>query len=957
MIYSFNYKAVPLTLTAFILVFVFLSCQNQNLHLSNRSDIPVFTQLHEIPGITEDEIRAVEALRENYDYFTYGMILTTEAFIHNNGNYGGFSRLFCDWLTELFGIKFELVIMDGVTHLERLHSGDIDFSGNIMPTPERLDTLIMTDTIVERQFIMIRLEGKSITDIPPGTLRRYAFFPGTPGEDAVASVTDPGSYRSVWVNNFNDAYNALVNDDADAFIVTSAAAANFMMYDNLVMENYYPLIFNPISMATAKPDLEPVISIVNRILRNGGRPYIGQLYNTGDQDYWRHRLFSMLSPEERAFIDRNPVIPIAAISDDYPLSFYNVREGRWQGIYFDLLEEVSFLTGLSFELVHDQNEDRENISELLSNGDALIYPELDNTAQRKESFIWSDRVILNDYMALVSRSDHRYISLNDVPNMRIGIARNTSYAAAFMEWFPLHPHVTEYFNIDKAFTALQNGEVDMVMTTQTRVMQLTHLQELVGFKANLIFRQPIETRFVFVKSEPLLKSIADKALGITDIERIINSWMQRTYDYRVNVLEAQRPWLISAAVLSMLVLSLVLFVLYRNKKMTARMILINKDAETANKVKNAFLANMSHELKTPLNSTINMIKEALLEKGEKSRNESLHHAYASSNDLLSVLNTILEISNIESGKLSLSSSPFVLGMVILDINSLINTLCRAKGIFWEPHINVPVILTLEGDRIRLMQALTILLRNAVKYANEEEGRVIFNVKPVMETEDTVSIHFEISDNGIGMTEKKLSELKQMFSLDNKDIHYSSDEIMLSACNFIIKAMGSNISVESISGSDMHGTVFSFELNFPKAVMPVQTEETETENFAFQGKRVLIVDDVAVNRKVLINILEETGIDILEASDGEEALKIFLSAPDSLDIILMDIMMPKMDGYEAVKNIRNSRFVKGRTIPIIAVTTRSYKEDVDMAINSGMNFHIEKPVDPKILLSSMKRFLR
>ena len=376
----------------------------------------------------------------------------------------------------------------------------------------------------------------------------------------------------------------------------------------------------------------------------------------------------------------------------------------------------------------------------------------------------------------------------------------------------------------------------------------------------------------------------------------------------------------------------------------------------ASSVKNAFLANMGHELRTPLNSSINMIKEAIIANDDITKSKALQQAFASSNDLLSVLNTILEISNIESGSLILSNSPFLMGMVVLEINNLISLLCKAKGVLWEPRINVPGTLSLEGDKIRLMQVLAILLRNAVKYANEEQGRVLFIIDLESETKETVCIRFEVYDNGIGMTEKKLGELTQMFALNSDDIHYSSSEIMLSACSRIVKAMGSQIMVESKTDNYKSTSCFSFTLNLPKATMPAQPEEMDISKIDFSKKRVLIADDVRVNRTVLINMLSQTGMEIIEATDGKEAIDIFLVESENIDLILMDIMMPNMDGYEATQQIRASGLPKALTVPIIAVTTRSYKEDVDMAINSGMNYHLEKPVEPKTLLSVIRRFL-
>jgi len=387
-------------------------------------------------------------------------------------------------------------------------------------------------------------------------------------------------------------------------------------------------------------------------------------------------------------------------------------------------------------------------------------------------------------------------------------------------------------------------------------------------------------------------------------------------------------------------------------EMEARVFSSMEAERKASSVKNMFLANMSHELKTPLNSTIHLIKEALSLQEPKARKAVLEQAYASSNDLLSVLNTILEISNIESGNLVLAYTPFVLNEALLEIQNVIQTLCMAKGIAWEPRFKIPKNLTVRGDKIRLMQALAILLRNAVKYASEEYGRVTFIVEPINETSDRASFRFEIRDNGIGMTAKKLGELTQIFSTEESDLRFGLTEIMLSVCSNIVKAMGGHITVESSQGEGLRpsGASLSFPIEFEKAPLPAPLSMDSFTHRDYTGRCALVVDDVGTNRTVLRHILSQKGMDIIEARDGFEALSIFKEDHQKIDIILMDIMMPNMDGHEATTEIRSSGLEKGQVVPIIAVTTRSYKEDVDASAHAGMNYHLEKPVDPDKLLS-------
>jgi ABC-type amino acid transport substrate-binding protein len=206
---------------------------------------------------------------------------------------------------------------------------------------------------------------------------------------------------------------------------------------------------------------------------------------------------------------------------------------------------------------------------MLLTGEAVLIPELGRSREWEETFAWSDTLILTDYYTLVSRSEHRNIAVNEIMHIKVGMAQNTTHAATFKQWFPFHKNYIEYNSIDAAFNALQKGEVDMVMTTQRRVINLTHIQELVGYKANIVFNQPIETRFAFSRNEAVLHSIVDKAFKLIDTGGIATQWTQKTYDYRLKVVEEQRPWLIGASVLSLAVLSLILVIFFRNRKITA----------------------------------------------------------------------------------------------------------------------------------------------------------------------------------------------------------------------------------------------------------------------------------------------------------------------------------------------------------------------------------------------------
>ncbi|MCL2500823.1 MAG: transporter substrate-binding domain-containing protein [Defluviitaleaceae bacterium] len=530
-----------------------------------------FATFRDIPGVTDDEIAAIEALQRDRDYFVYGMILSTEAFIKENGEIGGYAALFCEWLEQLFGIPFVPRLFTNQELFEKILTGEVDFSGNMMFTPQRAEIYNMTVNIAERQLLTIKLPGTDLTQITQERLPRYAFITGTPMEGLVAAAIGRESYEAVWVQNYSDAHLAIQNDEADAFIAANIAHAYFTGYD-VVINDFFPLIFSSVTMAAAKtnPELEPIISVVTRAQQNGGLPFMTHLYNRGYEAFKRNAIATQMTDGERAFIAANPVVPIALYNTNYPLSFWNTREGEWQGIFVDVLDNVTALTGLTFEVIHDENASITDIHRMLESGEALLIPTLARTNENESRFIWSEHVLLHDNFAFVSKSDFRPVTVNEILHVRVGLARDMEYTDLFRRWFPNHQDTVEFDFIDDALEALKNGEVDMVASSKFRVLQLTHFQELPQFKPNVVFNHPLTSSIAFGGGQTELKSIVDSALRMIDIDGIALQWTQRTYDFRARMLEAQRPLLIGVIVSVLTILTLLLLFVIRSRVMAKR---------------------------------------------------------------------------------------------------------------------------------------------------------------------------------------------------------------------------------------------------------------------------------------------------------------------------------------------------------------------------------------------------
>ncbi len=388
------------------------------------------------------------------------------------------------------------------------------------------------------------------------------------------------------------------------------------------------------------------------------------------------------------------------------------------------------------------------------------------------------------------------------------------------------------------------------------------------------------------------------------------------------------------------------------------------DANRANEHKGDFLARMSHEIRTPMNAIIgitNIVQKKLQgTTSEANKAEVLGHVNqieTSSQHLLGLLNDILDISKIEAGKIELSEEAMELGKLANTVAGIIKPRCDEKGITFTTHFDTFRPSTFLSDSLRLRQVLINLLGNAVKFT-PERGIIDFYIKKLDQRDGRTLVHFSVKDSGIGISKDAQANIFEPFEQGNRKVsrQFGGTGLGLAISRSIVQLFGGAIELNSELGA---GSEFSFdiwlqEVESDEPSAPVPTDTTSK----FTGKRLLLVDDVDINRMIVAEMLSSTGIAIDEANDGEEALRLFSQSPvGAYDIILMDVQMPVMDGYEASDAIRMLSRPDARTVPIIALTANAFKEDIDRALMHGMNAHVAKPVEMDTLLEILFRFLR
>ena len=388
-------------------------------------------------------------------------------------------------------------------------------------------------------------------------------------------------------------------------------------------------------------------------------------------------------------------------------------------------------------------------------------------------------------------------------------------------------------------------------------------------------------------------------------------------------------------------------------------------AEDANRAKTAFLSNMSHEIRTPMNAIIGLDTLALHDAGlsEQTR-DYLEKIGASARHLLGLINDILDMSRIESGRVILHKEEFSLGAVLEEINTMVMSQCSDKGLHYECRVLSEMDDWYVGDATKLKEVLINILSNAIKFT-EAPGSVTMTVRRTAQFEDQSTLCFRVQDTGIGMDQDFLPKIFDPFSQEDGSTKnkYGSTGLGMAITKNIVEMMNGTISVESEKGVGTAFTVFvtlknsEHEEAAPAAAPGQETASAsggDEQRPTLAGRRILLAEDIEINAEIMMDVLSMEEIEADHAENGRVAVEMFsASTPGSYSAILMDIRMPEMDGLEAAAAIRALDRPDAKKIPIIALTANAFDEDVQRSLQAGMNAHLSKPVEPDHLYRTLE----
>ena len=383
-------------------------------------------------------------------------------------------------------------------------------------------------------------------------------------------------------------------------------------------------------------------------------------------------------------------------------------------------------------------------------------------------------------------------------------------------------------------------------------------------------------------------------------------------------------------------------------------------ADAANKAKSTFLFNMSHDIRTPMNAIVGFTDIALHQNSVAEIYDSLEKVRESSKHLLSLLNDVLDLSRIESGKAVFFPEPVDITKLTDDVLAIMNGLLYNRDLKFEVYRERPKNPYVLADATRIREVLTNFLSNAVKFTKDGGTVTLYISSHPGEDDKHIVARYIVKDNGIGMSEEFQKKLFKPFSQEDDRgarTQYKGTGLGMAIAKEYVEMMGGNIAVESQKGV---GTTFTVEIPLELTEQGIRQKQEEPVHHDLTGVNVLMAEDNDLNAELATVMLEDAGMAVTRAFDGKEAVELFKNHPQgTYDIILMDIMMPNMDGHQAAKTIRamGTERPDAATIPIIAVSANAFAEDIKASLDSGMNGHVSKPLNMKEVTDTIAKYIK
>ena len=924
---------------------------------------------------TKQETKKSGTQTNEHKVIRVGSFEDTFNYVDENGVRRGFGYELMQALAGYAGWKFEYVKCDWSNCFDKLENGEIDVIGDISYTDERAQEMLFSEEPMgeEKYILYADLSHKDIetSDFKSMDGKRVGVLLGTEPESMLTEWEKKNGIHTEHVNVYDndDVKKKLADNEIDCFVSLEESIWSERGISSVTNIGKSGIYF---AINKERSDIKEELDCAMRQLDKDSPFFKADLY----KKYFTLDYSQILTSEEKSWVEEHGAIRIGFLNDNPAVFFMDEETGKLTGM---LAEYIAYAKDcLRNQILKFNIESYDDYDEMIQ---ALQDCEIDMIfyASRNPNFAEEKGYALTNTAwtySLMAVTDEKYFNENEVYTVAVPKEKEAlkqHIALNYPQW-----ELVNYDSLDDAADMVIKEKADCFIMGTSQVIKYDNNKD---FKS-IPLTKTMEACFAVRCGEGNLLSVLNKTLKtmpsdmLTSALAIYDSTADKVTFF--NFIKDNLPLFFGVTSLLALGIIGIILVLLRKarkaetaakiaaedtQKLNDKLEIALKKAEDASLAKTSFLHNMSHDIRTPMNAVLGyaqLMKDELKGKGMPETSEHLEKLQQSGKLLLSIINNVLDMARIESGRMEIDESYAQIEYIRQDLFEIFDDEAKKKNIAFNYTMNVEHdhVLT---DITKVKEIFVNILSNAIKYT-PAGGSVMVNIDelPCDEPEYMI-VRTRISDTGIGMSQEYLTKIFDAFTREQNTTKskIAGTGLGMSIVKKYVELLGGTIDVESELGT---GSAFTVTLKHKIAdescYAKKHVEELGTGSEILNGRHILLAEDNDLNAEIAEAILERVGLKIERVEDGVQCVDRIAKMPvGTYDMILMDIQMPKMDGYKATQEIRHLPDKDKACIPIIAMTASAFEEDKREAIAAGMNGHITKPINVDELMAILVKNIK
>ena len=857
----------------------------------------------------------------------------------SDGKKRGYSYEYQQAVAAHTGWKYEYVEGNWAELMSMLKSGEIDLMGGMSYAEERSASMLFSELPMgeDKYYLYINpsdtdisasdlttLNGKRIGVVPDTiSARRFCEWEKSHGVDT----------QQVDITSTDDARQKMRNQEIDGFVLNESPQWE---RDDISPAILIGSSYNYFAVSKKRPDLKEELDQVMQKIERENPFYTDDLYKR----YLSANSLETLTDEEQNWLEQHGAVRIGYLKNDVGISLVDTESEKPVGIINDYISLVSGYLGeqaIEFQLTGFESQEKE-LQALKDNRIDMIFHMNQNPYEAEQNDIILSTPGFEVNVAVLTGVK----KFDENKENTVAVSRNNLLGKWYISFNYPFWKIKEYDSSAEVEKAVHSGEADCFVVKAGQ-----SLKTLEDSKMRSIFlTKSGASCFAVTRENTTLMNILNKTIQTLPASRLSSQFYVyenapgkvTLAEYIKDNLRVVSIWFVSVV---LIIVWIIVYLLIQARKAQIQ-------AEKANAAKSDFLFNMSHDIRTPMNALLGyseLMKRELTDPKLLDYQEKMEQ---SGNLLLSIINNVLDMARIESGKMELDENYVKIRDIYQGVYKIFQAEAEKKGIHLEMEYEVQhehVIC----DETKNREIFLNLISNAVKYTASGGAVTIRITELDCDRKDYVRIRTQVIDTGIGMSEEFLPSLFEAFARERNttDGKIAGTGLGMPIIKKYIDMMYGTIEVESKQGE---GSKFTVTLEYRIADKSYYEQDTEKssdvdETDRISGKHILLAEDNDLNAEIAKTVLEDVGALITRVEDGQQAVKLFKEKPaGTFDVILMDLMMPVMDGYTATRKIRELERSDAKTVPIIAMTANAFQEDAEKCIAVGMNAHLAKPLD-------------